>query len=149
MRAVLQRVRASSVEVDGAVVGRIGLGAMVLLGVGEGDTDQDAQYIAEKIAGLRVYPDDDGKMNRSLLDVGGEVLVVSQFTLYGDCRKGRRPSFASAAPPDEARRLYLSVCQRLRDLGLTVAEGVFQADMTVHIVNQGPVTILIDSRRAF
>lgn len=149
MRAVFQRVLESSVEVDGQVVGRIGHGAMILLGVGDGDTEQDAQYLADKVAGLRVYGDDEGKMNRSVQDVGGEVLVVSQFTLYGDCRKGRRPSFASAAPPDEARRLYGYFCDRLRQMGLTVAEGVFQAEMKVSLVNHGPVTILIDSRRAF
>lgn len=149
MRAVFQRVLASSVEVDGVVVGRIGHGAMILLGVGDGDTEQDAGYLAEKVAGLRVYPDADGKMNLSVQDAGGEVLVVSQFTLYGDCRKGRRPSFAAAALPDEARRLYGLFCERLRQMGLTVAEGIFQADMKVTIVNDGPVTILIDSRRLF
>lgn len=149
MRAVFQRVLESSVEVDARVVGRIGHGAMILLGVGEGDTEQDAQYLADKVAGLRVYGDDEGKMNRSVQEVGGEVLVVSQFTLYGDCRKGRRPSFTSAAPPEEARRLYGYFCERLRQMGITVAEGVFQAEMKVSLVNHGPVTILLDSRRAF
>ncbi|NDD27087.1 MAG: D-tyrosyl-tRNA(Tyr) deacylase [Proteobacteria bacterium] len=149
MRAVFQRVLESSVTVDGAVVGRIGRGAMVLLGVGEGDSDEDVRYLADKVANLRVFTDPEGKMNLSVREIGGEVLVVSQFTLYGDCRKGRRPSFASAAAPEEARRLYVAFCERLRGEGLTVAEGIFQADMTVHIVNQGPVTIMLDSRRGF
>ena len=149
MRAVFQRVLESSVTVDGAVVGRIGRGAMVLLGVGEGDSDEDVRYLADKVANLRVFTDPEGKMNLSVREIGGEVLVVSQFTLYGDCRKGRRPSFASAAAPEEARRLYVAFCERLRGEGLTVAEGIFQADMTVHIVNQGPVTIMLDSRRVF
>lgn len=149
MRVVFQRVLESWVEVDDRVVGRIGPGATILLGVGAGDTDHDVGYLADKVAGLRVYHDADGKMNFSVQDVGGEILVVSQFTLYGDCRKGRRPSFASAAPPDEARRLYALFCERLRAQGLRVAEGVFQAEMKVHIVNHGPVTILIDSRRSF
>jgi D-tyrosyl-tRNA(Tyr) deacylase len=149
MRAVFQRVLESSVEVDGQIVGRIGPGAMILLGVGEGDSDRDAEAMAEKVAALRVYTDDEGKMNRSVADVGGEILVVSQFTLYGDCRKGRRPSFASAAPPDEGNRLYLLFCERLRGMGFRVAQGVFGAHMKVRILNDGPVTLLLDSQRAF
>lgn len=149
MRVVFQRVLESSVEVAGEIVGRIGPGAMILLGVGEGDSEQDVSMLADKVAGLRVFEDDDGKMNLSAAEVGGQMLVVSQFTLYGDCRKGRRPSFASAAPPAEAKRLYLMFCERLRGLGFTVAEGIFQADMKVTIVNDGPVTILLDSRRLF
>lgn len=146
MRAVFQRVLESSVEVEGQVVGQIGPGAMILLGVGQEDDEKDVGFLADKVATLRVFSDAEGKMNRSVQDVGGEVLVVSQFTLYADTRRGRRPSFVGAAPPDEARRLYGLFCERLRTLGLRVAEGVFQADMTVRIVNQGPVTILLDSR---
>lgn len=149
MRAVFQRVTESSVEVEGQIVGRIGRGTMILLAVGDGDDERDVHYLADKVANLRVFPDDDGKMNRSLHDIGGEILVVSQFTLYGDCRKGRRPSFASAAAPEVARRLYGAFCETLRGMGLAVAEGVFQADMKVHIVNDGPVTILLDSTRTF
>lgn len=149
MRAVFQRVLESRVEVEGEVVGCIGPGGVVLLGVAEGDGDQDARYLADKVAGLRVFEDTGGKMNLSVQDVGGEILVVSQFTLLGDCRKGRRPSFASAALPDDARRLYGLFCARLREVGIRVAEGVFQAEMNVHIVNQGPVTVLLDSRRTF
>lgn len=133
----------------GEVVGRIGRGANVLLGVGQDDADADADFMAEKVAGLRVFEDAEGKMNRSIVDVGGEVLAVSQFTLYGDCRKGRRPSFASAAPPAEAERLYRRFCERLREIGITVQEGIFKAEMKVYILNDGPVTLLLDSRRQF
>lgn len=149
MRAVFQRVQESRVEVDGQVVGAIGAGATVLLGVGVGDAEEDASWMADKVANLRVFEDDEGKMNRCLLDVGGAVLAISQFTLYGDCRKGRRPGFSDAAPPERARQLYARFCERLREIGLSVQEGIFQAEMKVFILNDGPVTLLLDSKRLF
>src|SRR5438045_2105304 len=145
MRVVLQRVRQASVEVDGAVVGSIGRGLLVLLGVGKEDTRADADYMVGKVIELRVFPDDAGKMNRSLLEVGGSLLVVSQFTLYGDCRKGRRPSFDRAAPPEQARRLYEYFIERLTSRNIIVQTGVFQAEMQIHLVNDGPVTFILDS----
>jgi D-tyrosyl-tRNA(Tyr) deacylase len=149
VRAVVQRVSEASVRVDGELRGRIGRGLVVLLGVGTGDADEDAEYLAEKVLHLRVFPDEAGQMNRSLLDVSGGLLVVSQFTLFGDARKGRRPSYIDAAPPAEANRLYERFVDRLRPSGLPVATGVFRATMDVALVNQGPVTILLDSRRQF
>lgn len=149
MRAVVQRVREASVRVDGAVVGAIGRGLMVLLGVGTGDSDDDADFLAEKVLNLRVFPDEQGQMNRSVLDVRGGLLVVSQFTLYGDARRGRRPSYTDAAPPDEANRLYERFVSRVRPSGLEVETGVFRATMDVALVNEGPVTLLLDSRRQF
>ena len=149
MRAVLQRVARASVTVEGAVVGAIGVGWLVLLGVAAGDADDDADRLADKVAGLRAFNDDDGKMNRSVSDVGGAVLVVSQFTLLGDCRAGRRPSFVDAAPPAEAERLYLRFAEQVRARGLDVATGTFRADMKVELLNDGPVTLLLDSRKAF
>jgi D-tyrosyl-tRNA(Tyr) deacylase len=146
MRAVIQRVLEGSVTVNGEVVSRMGPGLLVLLGVGQGDGEKDATWMAEKIANLRIFEDEAGKMNRSLLDGTREVIVVSQFTLYGDARKGRRPSFIDAAPPEEANGLYQRTCEALRGLGLTVGTGVFRADMKVAGVNDGPVTILLDSR---
>jgi len=137
------------VTVEGRVAGRIGTGLLVLLGVGQGDTAEDGDYLADKIAGLRVFPDAAGVMNRCVAEAGGAVLVVSQFTLYGDCRRGRRPSYSQAAPPEEANRLYEQVCARLRATGLEVAQGVFRALMEVELVNDGPVTLLLDSRKAF
>jgi D-tyrosyl-tRNA(Tyr) deacylase len=137
------------VSVDGAVVGNIGPGLLVLLGVAKGDTEQDAEQLAERVVNLRIFPDAEGHMNRSVLDARGGVLVVSQFTLLGDARKGRRPSFIDAAPPDEASRLYDCFAARAAESGLHVARGVFRAMMDVELVNQGPVTILLDSRRAF
>ncbi len=145
MRAVVQRVREARVEVNGVVTGSIGRGLLVLLGVAREDTPRDADYLAEKIAGLRIFPDEEGKMNRSVRDVGGALLVVSQFTLYGDTRKGRRPSFDRAAPPEQARALYERFVQALRAGGLPVETGVFQAMMQVHLINDGPVTIICDS----
>lgn len=145
MRAVVQRVSRADVSVDGACVGRIERGLLVLLGVTHGDTAEGARWLAGKIAGLRVFEDDQGKMNRSVSDVGGELLVVSQFTLYGDCRKGRRPSFDAAARPEEARALYEILVEELRRLGLGVATGVFQAHMAVGLVNDGPVTLLLET----
>ena len=149
MRAVLQRVTRASVEVDGDVVGRIDRGWLVLLGVARGDADADADHLAEKVVGLRAFEDERGKMNLSVVEVGGGVLVVSQFTLLGDCRKGRRPSFDAAAPPGEAERLYLRFADRVAAAGVPVATGVFRAMMRVELVNDGPVTLLLDSTRAF
>ena len=149
MRAVVQRVSQASVEVDARVVGEIGRGYLALVGVAADDTDEDAKTIALKIAGLRIFNDDEGAMNRSLHDVGGEVLAVSQFTLYGDARKGRRPSFVDAAPGESARPLFDRVVELLRREGLSVATGVFGASMRVALVNEGPVTILLDSRKTF
>jgi D-aminoacyl-tRNA deacylase len=149
MRAVVQRVTSSRVSVDGEVVGEIGPGLLVLLGVIDSDTDADARYTAEKVSNLRIFQDDHDKMNRSLLDTGGELLAVSQFTLAGDCRKGRRPSFINAAHPSEGERLYDLFCEYVRDLGMTVATGRFQAMMQVELTNDGPVTILIDSSKLF
>jgi len=149
VRAVVQRVAEAEVRVDGGVAGAIGGGLVVLLGVGAGDTEADAEYLADKVLTLRVFPDEAGQMNRSVLDVRGGLLVVSQFTLLGDARKGRRPSYSDAAPPEEANRLYERFVSRLRPSGLTVATGVFRASMDVALVNQGPVTILLDSRKLF
>ena len=149
MRAVLQRVSTARVRVEGRTVGEIDTGLLVLLGVGKDDGEEDVRYLAEKTAGLRVFGDDQGRMNRSVKEIGGEVLVVSQFTLFGDCRKGRRPGFSDAAPPEEANRLYLLFADCLRDKGISVATGVFQADMAVELVNSGPVTLLLDSRKEF
>ncbi len=149
MRAVLQRVSRASVTVDGACVGQIGPGWLVLLGVERGDTDADAGWIADKVQNLRAFEDDQGKMNRSVAEMGGGVLVVSQFTLLGDCRGGRRPSFTAAAEPAEAERLYTLCADRLEQSGLRVARGVFRAMMQVALVNDGPVTLLLDSRKAF
>jgi len=149
MRAVLQRVSKASVRVDGEIVGQIGLGWLVLLGVARGDTEADADRLAEKVVGLRAFEDDAGKMNLSVTEVGGGVLVVSQFTLLGDCRGGRRPSFTEAALPEEAERLYLHFTRQVAAAGLTVATGVFRAMMDVELVNDGPVTLLVDSRKVF
>ena len=149
MRAVVQRVSQAQVTVAGEIAGQIGRGFVVLLGVGREDTAADAEYLAEKIANLRIFEDDEGKMNRSLLDVTGSALVISQFTLYGDARKGRRPGFSEAAPPEEANRLYLYLCERLAGCGIPVARGVFQAHMEVALVNDGPVTLLLDSAKLF
>lgn len=149
MRAVIQRVASSRVTVDGRLSGEIERGLMILIGVEEADSDKDAQYIASKAAGLRIFEDENDKMNLSVKDVGGDILAVSQFTLLGDVRKGKRPSFSAAARPEEADRLYQSVIKLLREDGLHVEEGVFRAHMMVDISNDGPVTILLDSRRNF
>lgn len=149
MRAVVQRVSSASVSVDGRVTGSIGLGFMVLLGVGLEDSEQDALYTAEKIAGLRIFNDAGGKFNLSLEEVGGSILLISQFTLHGDCRKGRRPSFIEAARPEVAIPLYESVARKLRGLGFVVETGEFGAHMEVSLVNDGPVTLLLDSRKIF
>lgn len=149
MRAVVQRVSEASVRVEGAVVGRIGAGLLVLLGVGRGDAPADADSLAQRVANLRIFPDAAGLMNRSVLDVKGEVLAVSQFTLYGDCRRGRRPGYSDAAPPEQAEPLYARFVAKLREAGLPVREGIFRALMDVALVNQGPVTLLLDSRKGF
>ncbi|HXG63660.1 MAG TPA: D-aminoacyl-tRNA deacylase [Blastocatellia bacterium] len=149
MRAVIQRVTRASVEVAGETVGEIGAGLLVLLGVGADDNPEDADYLAEKIINLRVFQDDHGKMNLSLLDTGGAMLVVSQFTLYGDVRRGRRPSYTDAAEPEKANRLYEYFVEKARGHGIRIETGVFQAMMQVTLVNDGPVTILLDSRKAF
>jgi D-tyrosyl-tRNA(Tyr) deacylase len=143
MRALLQRVTKASVVVEGAVVGEIGTGLLILLGVAKPDTAADATFLADKVLNLRIFPDADGKMNRSLLDTGGSLLVVSQFTLYGDCRKGRRPGFDAAAPAEQARALYESFVEIARRSGLRVETGVFQAHMEVALVNDGPVTLML------
>ncbi|MGZ9189637.1 MAG: D-aminoacyl-tRNA deacylase [Nitrospira sp.] len=147
MKAVLQRVTRAAVEVDGQVVGRIGAGLLVLLGVAKGDGERDLLYIVEKIQTLRIFADHEGKMNRALGDVGGALLLVSQFTLLGDTTKGRRPGFDLAAPPDEARALYEGTVNRLRAAGVLVETGIFGAHMQVELLNDGPVTFLLDSRR--
>lgn len=149
MRAVVQRVSQAKVTVGEWTTGEIGLGVLVLLGVAHADSEADANYLAEKIAGLRIFEDEDGKMNRSVLEVGGSVLAVSQFTLYGDARRGKRPSFDAAATPDSARRLYEHFVARIQALGLRCETGRFQEMMRVELVNEGPVTILMDSRKAF
>ncbi len=145
MRVVLQRVTEARVEVNGAVAGSIGVGLLVLLGIARTDTRTDAEYLADKVIGLRIFPDEAGKMNRSVREAGGSLLVVSQFTLYGDCRKGRRPSFDLAAAPDQARALYEYFLEAVRTRGIPVQAGIFQALMAVHLVNDGPVTIILDS----
>lgn len=145
MRAVIQRVSEASVTVDGEIVGQIGRGLLVLLGVGEGDGPDEATLLAEKIAAMRIFPDDEGRFNRSALDIGGAVLVVSQFTLYADTRRGRRPSFAAAAPPEVAAPLVELFVAAVRQQGLPVATGSFGAMMRVALVNDGPVTIMLDS----
>ena len=148
MRAVLQRVTSASVSIDNKTVGKIGRGILALVSVGQDDSPNDALYIAEKIAGLRIFKDSADKMNRSVCDVGGEVLIISQFTLHGDCRRGRRPSFIAAAPPESAIPLYEQVVTHLRDkVGLHVETGEFGADMQVSLLNDGPVTLLLDSSR--
>jgi D-tyrosyl-tRNA(Tyr) deacylase len=147
VRAVIQRVTRASVTVEGRVAGEIGAGLLVLLGVSRTDNPESAAYLAEKIANLRIFSDEAGKMNLSLLDVGGSALLVSQFTLYGDTRGGRRPSYVQAAPPEQASRLYEEFVRTIRALGVPVQTGVFQAHMQVELVNDGPVTILLDSEK--
>jgi len=149
MRAVVQRVSRAQVTVNGDIAGKIGLGLLVLLGVGRDDTESDATYLAEKIAGLRVFEDAGGKMNRSVQDVGGSVLAVSQFTLYGDVKRGKRPSFDDAAPPEKARQFYEFFVGQIRAAGLRCETGRFQEMMKVELVNEGPVTILLDSAKTF
>lgn len=149
MRCVVQRVTESSVTTDGEVVGRIGQGLMVLIGVSTADTEKDLKYMADKVPNLRIFEDEQGKMNRSLLDVGGGILAVSQFTLYGDARGGRRPSFIEAARPEAANELYEKLVAAWRAMGVQVETGRFRTDMQVSLVNDGPVTILLDSTKTF
>ena len=149
MRAVVQRVREASVAVEGQEVGLIGQGILVLLGVGQKDGPEDARYMAEKVVHLRIFADEQGKMNKSVLDVDGGLLAVSQFTLWGDCRKGRRPSFVAAAEPAKAEALYEAFIDHARSLGVTVSAGRFQKMMEVSLVNDGPVTLLLDSEKEF
>ena len=149
MRAVVQRVREADVTVEGSITGAIERGLMVLLGVEDGDDESDARYMADKISGLRIFEDSDGKMNLSVKDVFGKILAVSQFTLLGDVRKGKRPSFSKAARPEEARRLYRYFIDLLSEGDIEAQEGIFQAEMMVRILNDGPVTILLDSKKLF
>lgn len=149
MRAVVQKVKEADVSVDNNITGSINKGLMVLLGVEEGDTEADALYMADKITGLRIFEDEEGKMNLSIKDVGGDILAVSQFTLLGDARKGKRPSFSKAARPDEANRLYRHFIDLVNERDVKTEEGVFQAEMLVRIYNDGPVTILLDSKKLF
>jgi D-tyrosyl-tRNA(Tyr) deacylase len=147
MRIVLQRVKSARVDVAGETVGAIGVGLAILLGVTQTDKKEDAEYLADKVVDLRIFPDEAGRMNRGLVEAGGSLLVVSQFTLYGDCRKGRRPSFDHAAPPEQARALYDYFIQHLKSSNIAVETGVFQAEMEIHLINDGPVTFIIDSKR--
>lgn len=149
MRAVIQRVKGSSVAIDGQTVGQCGHGLMVLIGVENGDTDRDLAYIADKVPNLRIFEDENGKMNLSLMDMGGQILAISQFTLLGDARGGRRPSFTAAARPDTAVPLYEALVEKWRGMGIHVETGVFGADMQVSLINDGPVTILLDSHKLF
>ena len=149
MRAVIQRVKSASVTVEGKVVSEIGKGLLVFLGVAQEDTPADVDYMASKIANLRIFEDDEGRMNLSILDIGGEALVVSQFTLYGDCRKGRRPSFIHAARPEKADPLYQAFMDEISRLGVPVKAGIFQAMMDVELINDGPVTMMLDSNKLF
>ncbi len=149
MRAVVQRIKSGTVTVGEELVASIGRGLVIFLGVGREDDTEDVEYLVGKIPHLRIFEDEEGKFNFSLLDVGGEILVVSQFTLFGDCRKGRRPSFTGAADPEIARNLYEHFVSRLREEGLRVQSGRFQAMMSVSLVNEGPVTLLLDSRKSF
>ncbi|MBN1833755.1 MAG: D-tyrosyl-tRNA(Tyr) deacylase [Deltaproteobacteria bacterium] len=149
MRAVVQRVKEARVDVDGRIVGEIGSGLLVFLGVGEDDSEKDCEYLANKVVHLRIFSDDRGAMNRSLIDTEGEALVVSQFTLWGDCRKGRRPSFVRAARPEKARAFYGEFIKILKGKGVRTATGEFQEMMDVHLVNDGPVTLLLDSGKSF
>lgn len=146
MKIVIQRCKSASVEVEGSIVGSIGHGLMILVGVTDGDTEKDARYLADKAAGLRIFEDESGKMNHSVEDVGGSILSVSQFTLYGDCRKGRRPNFMAAARPEPAQALYEAFNDALRARGLAVETGIFGAMMDVSLVNWGPVTLIVDSK---
>lgn len=149
MRAVVQRVKKAKVTVEGEIVGEIGMGLMVLLGVGKEDSEKDLEYLKEKVLNLRIFNDEEGKMNNSLIDIGGELLVVSQFTLYGDARKGKRPGFSDAANPETANFMYEQFIKSAKESGVKTANGKFGADMDVEFINWGPVTILLDSKKIF
>ena len=149
MRTVIQRVRSAQVSIEGKVKGAIGHGLVVFVGIGAEDNKKDLQWLAEKIVHLRIFEDDTGKMNNSLTDIKGEMLIISQFTLYGDCRKGRRPGFSTAAPPSIAEPYYHEFVQEIRNKGIQVTTGTFQADMQVELLNDGPVTLLLDSEKKF
>lgn len=149
MRAVIQRVLQGSVTVDGTVVGEIKKGLVVLLGIGKEDDEKDLEYMIDKIIGLRIFQDENDKMNLSLLDIKGELLVISQFTLYGDVRKGKRPSFTNSGHPEVAERLYLEFVDKCKERGIRTEKGIFRADMDVQLINQGPVTIMLDSKKTF
>ncbi|ODA41764.1 D-aminoacyl-tRNA deacylase [Desulfosporosinus sp. BG] len=149
MRSVVQRVKSASVSVNGESVGKISAGLLILLGVGQEDGESDLNWMVDKLVGLRIFEDQEGKMNRSVQDVSGEILMVSQFTLYGDCRSGKRPSFTTAAAPEQAKALYDRTAEKIRSYGLKVETGIFQAQMDVELINDGPVTLLIDSEKKF
>ena len=149
MRSVVQRVKGASVSVNGENVGKISAGLLILLAVGLEDGEDDLTWMVDKLVGLRIFEDEEGKMNRSVQDVGGEILMVSQFTLYGDCRSGKRPSFTTAAPPERAKALYERTVEKIRSHGLKVETGIFQAQMDVELINDGPVTLLLDSEKKF
>lgn len=149
MRAVVQRVKKASVSVDDKIISQIGHGLLVLIGIGKNDSLEDIDWMIEKISGLRIFEDEQGKMNLSVKDTSGEIIVVSQFTLFGDCRKGKRPSFSEAGPPEEAKQVYEKLIQRFSQKGIMVGTGVFQAEMDIELVNWGPVTLLLDSKKNF
>lgn len=149
MRAVVQRVSKAGVDIGGITTATIGGGLVIFLGIGSGDSTKDCAWMADKIIHLRIFPDSDGKMNTSLANMGGEMLIISQFTLHGDCRKGRRPGFSAAAPPQIAEPLYNQFIEEVRERGVPVATGIFQAEMAVDLVNDGPVTLLLDSEKTF
>ena len=149
MRAVVQRVKSASVTVGGELISEIGSGLLIFLGVSKNDQREDINYLTQKVANLRIFRDEEGKMNKSLLDIGGSALIVSQFTLYGDCRKGRRPSFIEASPPEKANKLYEEFIYMLKELGVNGKGGKFQAMMDVQLINDGPVTMLLDSSKLF
>jgi D-tyrosyl-tRNA(Tyr) deacylase len=149
MRAVVQRVSRASVTVNGQTSGRIQRGLVILLGITHQDRDKDIKWLAEKVVHLRIFEDDKGKMNRSLADIGGEMLIISQFTLFGDCRKGRRPGFSDAAPPEIAEPIYLQFVEEVRGKGIKTATGTFQAEMQVELINDGPVTLILDTEKTF